>query len=42
MFGRGISEVAGDVVVVAFLLGMVVAGKIVRGSEAHLSMTEAQ
>lgn len=42
MFGRGISGVVGDVVVVAFLLGMVVARKIVRETEVHLSMTEAR
>ena len=42
MFGPGIFGVAEDVVTVVFLLGTVVAGKIVHDSDVHLSMTEAR
>ena len=42
MFGLEISGVAEDVEVVAFLLGTVVAGKIVRETEVHPSMTEVR
>ena len=41
MFEQEISEAGGDVVVLAFLRGMAVAGKTAHESEAHLSMTEA-